>query len=516
MLCYEKNYFYGIIMKRGGKIVVSDMIRSEAEQKKLWKSFDDGERTLIMYLVYATPPVSIDALSILAKVPAVKVLNVMEKLKKKKIVAERKGYEKGFYFLNSDTMADFVREQVDREERQKILKNVLDFYNRSLDEGTEKTLILAEIYHKLGVKDRGISYIKNAADILSRSGQKEKATIYYGYLLDNLGEKGLTEATATDFLESTMAQLSAAGHLLSHEQQIALLTRAQDIAYKHKKWDFVARIKLAMVQLLKETGKREEASHYFDGIWELAEKIGDQSMLRAAALSISDFLFWEGRVAEAVRRYEEVVGNLEEFGEDAATLKASAMLGWCYVICGRIFRGVGMIDAARSKACSLNLQDVVVYSDLMSALSLIEIRKLTEAESFLMRIFSIPEETLDQYVFWAANGSMAYICCTKKEYEKAFDYLKKAVERSHISGLERHRGSHVFESMIELEGKGYFHEKMNCDSEIKRILGGDDIYMKGVALRYRALRNIKVRQSKGRAFLDLRASEKHLNAAGQR
>jgi tetratricopeptide (TPR) repeat protein len=68
--------------------------------------------------------------------------------------------------------------------------------------------------------------------------------------------------------------------------------------------------------------------------------------------------------------------------------------------------------------------------------------------------------------------------------------------------------------MAELEGKGYVHEKMNCDSEIKRILSGDDIYMKGVALRYRALRNIKVRPNQGRAFLDLRASEKNLKAAG--
>lgn len=54
---------------------------------------------------------------------------------------------------------------------------------------------------------------------------------------------------------------------------------------------------------------------------------------------------------------------------------------------------------------------------------------------------------------------------------------------------------------------------MSCDSEIKRMLDGNDIYMKGVALRYRALRNITTRQS-GRAFLDLRASEKHLMTAG--
>jgi hypothetical protein len=68
--------------------------------------------------------------------------------------------------------------------------------------------------------------------------------------------------------------------------------------------------------------------------------------------------------------------------------------------------------------------------------------------------------------------------------------------------------------MIELEKKGFYHAEMNCDAEIKKILDGDDIYMKGVALRYRALKNIKTRQLKGRAFLDLRASEKYLRTAG--
>ena len=493
---------------------MSDIDKSETELKKLWQAFDESEQTLALYLVYATPPVSIDALSVLAKVPAVKILNVMDKLKKKKIVVEKKGYGKGLYFLNNMAVRDFIRKQINRKEKHKILKNILDFYNQSLDEGPEKTLILAEIYHKLGGTGEGLLYIKNAADILSRSGEKEKAAAYYGYLLNNFTEKGLTEETAGDFLDSTLAKLSIAGHLLTVEKQIALLTAAQDVAKEYEKWNFVAKIKLILVQIFKEAGKHEEASRHFNDIWKLAKEIGDQSMLRSAALSISDFLFWEGRVSEAVRRYEEVVGNLEEFGDDAATLKASAMLGWCYVICGRISRGVGMIDAVRSKARSLTLQDVVTYADLMSALSLIEIRKLAEAESFLTQILSQSEEDLDHYVSWAANGSMAYICCEKEEYENAFEYQKKAIEHSRILGFVRHRGFHIFESMVELEKRGFYHTEMNCDTEIKKMLAGDDIYMKGVAFRYRALRNIKTRQSKGRAFLDLRASEKNLKTAG--
>jgi transcriptional regulator with GAF, ATPase, and Fis domain len=491
-----------------------DIDKTETEQKKLWKVFDESEQTLILYLVYAIPPVSIDALSALAKVPAVRVLNVMEKLKKKKIVNERKGYGKGFYFLNSATVANFIPKQTDKEEKRKILQSILDFYIQSLDEGPDKTLILAEIYYKLGSTDKGLSYIKNAADILSHSGQKEQAAAYYGYVLSNFSEKGLTGESVGVFLETTLAKLSLGGHLLSVGEQVELLTKAQDIAKKYEKWDFVARIKLSLFQILKEAGHHEKASQQFNGIWKLAEKIGDQSMLRNAALSISDFLFWEGRVSEAVQRYEEVVGNLEEFGDDETTLKASAMLGWCYVICGRISRGVGMIDAVRSKARSLNFHDVVIYADLMNALSLIEIRKLADAESFLSQILSVPEEALDRYVSWAANASMTFIYCAKKEYEKAFEYLQKAIERSHTLGTVRHRGSHIFESMAELEKKGFRHTEMNCDSEIRRVLEGSNIYMKGVALRYRALRNIKTRQSKGRAFLDLRASEKYLKMAG--
>ncbi len=96
---------------------MSDIDKSETELKKLWQAFDESEQTLVLYLVYATPPVSIDALSVLAKVPAVKILNVMEKLKKKKIVVEKKGYGKGLYFLNNMAVRDFIRKQINRRRK---------------------------------------------------------------------------------------------------------------------------------------------------------------------------------------------------------------------------------------------------------------------------------------------------------------------------------------------------------------------------------------------------------------
>lgn len=488
--------------------------KSGIEPKKLWQSLDESEKDIILYLVHTPPPISIDTLTSLAKVPAVKVLNVMEELRKRRIVYEKKECRRGIYFLNGMDLAGYIQEHITKEETRKVLRNIVDFYTQSFDEGREKTLILAELFRKLGDTGEGLGHIKNAADILFHSGQKEKAHVYYDYLFQNFAEKGLTSVNAEVFLDSVLGKISITKHLMSIHDQVLLLDRAQKVAKRHEKWDYLARIKLLLGQALKAAGQYKKASRCFNDFWKFAEGIGDKYMLKIAALSISDFLFWKGRVSEAIRRYEEVVGNLEEFGDDEATLKASAMLGWCYVICGRISRGLGMIDAVRSKAHSLYLQDVLIYADLMSALSLVDIRKIPDAEFYLKRIFSFPEETLGHYALWASNGMMAYVHFTREEYEKAFECQKKAVEHSRILGWMHHRGPYNFEYISGLEKRGFFHKEMNYDSEIKRMLNWDDIYMKGVAFRYRALRNMERQQSSGRILFDLKNSEKYLKKAG--
>ena len=58
------------------------------------------------------------------------------------------------------------------------------------------------------------------------------------------------------------------------------------------------------------------------------------------------------------------------------------------------------------------------------------------------------------------------------------------------------------------------YDEWNYDGEIKRMLNWDDMYMRGVALRYRALRNMERQQPMGRILLDLKNSEKYLKRAG--
>jgi transcriptional regulator with GAF, ATPase, and Fis domain len=248
--------------------------------------------------------------------------------------------------------------------------------------------------------------------------------------------------------------------------------------------------------------------------WKLAEKIGDQRMLKIATLLTSDFLHWKGKFSEVVRRYEEVVEDLEEFGDDEATLKAAARVGLCYVRCGRIARGLGMIETVRAKDNLLKFQQAAVFADLMTTLALFEIRKVAEAKLYMDRISALPEDVVGHYVLWPIEACKAYILCQEERYEEAFESMKRAVEHSRFVGWMHQNGAWNFDYLDMLESKGFILPEWNYDGEIRRMLSWDDIYTKGIALKYRALRNVARQQPAAKILTDLENSEKYLKRAG--
>jgi transcriptional regulator with GAF, ATPase, and Fis domain/tetratricopeptide (TPR) repeat protein len=487
---------------------------TQMEPNKLFQSLDTNQWDVVLYLIHATPPVSIDTLSVLSGTPAVRILNLMEDLKKKKIAYEKKTYGRGIYFLNNGQFTDFVQNHTPKERTCAAITRIIEFYSQSMLEGNEKTLILAELYRKLEDSGDGLKLIKKAADILHQSGEHEKAIIFYDYILDRSSTAGLTDITATDFLESLLIKISSTERLMPVQEQLSLLNKAQKIAVRYEKWDSLANINLTLGQLLQAAGEQKKAFHHMDAFWKLAQKISNQRVLTKAALLMTEFLYWKGKYSEVVDRYEKVVGGLEEFGDDETTLKAGARVGLCYVRCGRIARGMGMIDAVRVKANLLNLQQVAIFADLMTILALFELRKLTEAEFYLDRIKSLPEEVVGHYVLWPVEACIACILCTREDYRGASDHLERAIYHSRLFGWTHHSGPWNFEYLDTLESRGFFQKEMNYDSEIRKMLKWDHLYMKGVAYRYRALRNVAKDQNMTRILADLKNSEKYLKRSG--
>jgi transcriptional regulator with GAF, ATPase, and Fis domain len=484
------------------------------ELQKIWSRMEQPDKEVVLYFAYAPQPVSVDALSSFSGTSAVNVLNVMEKLKRRGVVCEKKGYGKGIYFPGDHSVTAFLRNRVTAAEMAGVARRIIDYCAQTTVEGDEKTLLLANLYLTLDNSAEGLPVLKSGAEILSRSGDKLKAASYYEHILRHFVEIPNDRSRAELYLDSTIGFIYIMMHRLPLSHQISLLTEAQEVAKKFAMWDRFARISLWLGRALQDAGQHRRASKCVNDFLHFADRITDPAMLKSTSLAVSEYFVWKGKFLEAARRYEEIVGEREEFGDNEMVLLASNVVGLGHALAGRISRGLGLIDAVRAKASLLNLQEVINYSDQASIVALLEIRKIPEAEFFVNRLASFSEEVLGPFISEALCDFKAFILCSKGSYEASFEQLKKRQEIIKRMGRIHNPAAFDFELLSILESHGYVLDELTFDALVSRMLNWDDIYMKGVALRYRALRNMERQQHPGRILPDLVDSEKHLKRSG--
>jgi transcriptional regulator with GAF, ATPase, and Fis domain len=495
--------------------MVSEKKKAATYPNRLWQNLGKADREVIVYFVHADPPVSIDTLSSLSGSSAVTILNAMEKLKRKGIVCEKKGAGKGVYFLRDLGLRDFVHARLSDKELGEAARKVVDYYARLPWEGEDKTLFMADLYRKLAdAGEEGLEIIKNAADILARSGQKPKAAAYYDHIIQYFSKRSPAPEHAGLFLDSIIGKIYILMHRMPIYDQIPLLTKAREIAQQYEMWGHLARISLRLGRALQDAGRHRKASACINDFLDLSRKGDDPAMRKATSHSLSEYFAFKGEFSEATRCYEEMVGDLEEFGDDEEALMASQFVGYSHGQCGRVARGLGMIDAVRVKAGLLNFHQVVNYCDQASAMALLAIHRMPEAEFYINRLSSFSDEELGTSLAWGLCDHRAFIFCSKGDYEGAFDYVEKGVEHSRRAGRSHNHFPWNFETLSILESRGFFCEGMNLDSLIHRALDGDDIHFKGVAYRYRALRTMEREDSSAGVLSDLIRSERYLTRSG--
>ncbi len=460
------------------------------------------------------PPVSLDHLVATSSTSVIKIVTLIEELSESGILSQSDSLGKGYYYFTESRYATYVLENTPASEIQCAAKTLNRLVEQEFEVGPKKDLTVTHLVHMAGITlSRGDPLIKGAQYCLSM-GLREDAAIYFQLALDRLPIRLRSPEQQEEFIEATLGLVRAQGHLMPLSKQRIILEKASRLAKRLQKLDSEARIVLNLARVLKSEGDYERATKYFDQGWALARQLGREDILKWAALSTTEFLFWQGKVAEAVERYEQVIGSLEELPSDKTTLRACASLGWCYAICGEPARGMGLIDAVRDRATTLGLRDVKIYSDLTTVLNLLESRRVTEVEPYLTEILSLTEEVAGHYILWAANACMAYVLCDRGEMRESFRLLKQAHEHSKRHGWPHHRGPWNFDLLDALEKEGMVYPEMCYESEITRILNWPDVYMQGVGLRFKAQRAIERNGPRKEIESDLNKSLELLSSSG--
>lgn len=474
------------------------------------------EKSLLLAAILLPPPVTLDHLVGLGTISPVRALQAMGSFVDNGIIcvaAEGPGH----YQLRAPKdvkplLSAYTRNQI--VETAEILIRIVKASDIAI---SNKCLVMANIMATASyVRSSDLVEIRNAAEYCLEIGAMEAATSYFQLILANTETLSDRNEQHLFFIDAALGLISSHGHLMPLRHQRDLLLQAGDRARSVKNAEKVCLISLRLAQVYKAEGDYKKASTLYEEAWDIAKKLNRDDLLKQAALFTSDFLFWQGLVADAVARYEQVIGDAENFPADQATLRATATLGWCYGICGQTARGVGLIEAVRNRAEGLKLVQVKIYADLMSVLILLDARRISEAEIYLDNIFKFPEETLGNYILWAAYATRAYILSVKGDLNSCFKFQKKAYEKSKEVGWHHHRGPYNFDYMDALEDAGMVHPEMNYDSEIRRLCDWPDVYMQGVGLRYRAQRSLKNNGLMTQIVDDLNESTRLLTRAGAR
>jgi transcriptional regulator with GAF, ATPase, and Fis domain/tetratricopeptide (TPR) repeat protein len=397
-----------------------------------------------------------------------------------------------------------------------LAETILTKFESTLEEGRDKSLMMAHVYKVTGIEPPGPELILSAAQYLLSEQRREEASVYFRLVLDYLAERKQAKQQPHSFIDAVLGIISSQGHLMPLEEQGSYLDRAWKTARRLQDIPKMCELGTLYGRVSEQTGNYRKASRLFQESWRVAQQSGDATQIKRTALMTTDFLFRRGRVGDAVERYEQAIGNLEEFPSDKATLRACSILGWCYSITGQTARAIGLIEAVHKRAEEAGFLEIAVFSDVMAVLALLEARLLAEAKVVVDRILDLPESFLGYFVLWATYHAKAYLLYVEGELNECFKFQQKAHDCSIKYGWPHHRGPWIFEYLNGLEQAGLIHPKMTYQSELERIMAWPDIFMKGVALRFQAQRALDNSKPLDEILEDLKKSRTLLTRAGAR
>ena len=491
---------------------------ARAAHEEVWrKGFNESEQAMIRYLVHMPSPVSIDTLGAVCRTSSLRALNTMEKLRNKRLVRARRGYDKGLYFVDPVFSSRVIKEQTLRREAQSIVEELIRFYVRTVSAGNQRTLALAELHLKIeNSTEDGLTWMWRAANALEESGEEEKALVYYRFIRKHFRNITPTGENIAIFLESALKDLASTSEPIPAVDKAAVLMNAGEAAKLYGKWDYFARIALERCADFMVAGQNAKLAHYVDALKKVAARTDDPRIHRSIALSMAEVHFHRGLLSKAMASYERTIGDLEEFGDNEEVLKVTALIGWCYVMCGRAARGMGMVEGTRTKSRLLKLRKAGLVADVMSIQALLEMRKTKEAEATLNNCsaWRYPASNFEHFMAWHIERAKGYVLYAKGDYEKAFESQRKATRQLRSLGWMPKHTSWSLECLRGLEARGLRDEDMAYEEEVERLARGDDIYLRGFALRLRGEGAMEKGRLNEDVLSDLIKSRKCLVLAG--
>jgi formate hydrogenlyase transcriptional activator len=254
----------------------------------------------------------------------------------------------------------------------------------------------------------------------------------------------------------------------------------------------------------------------FNKGWSLANNCNDKNLMRSAISFRTFFSFWQGRFKEVINHYENAILDVEAYPQDDIPALVIITIGQCYTHIGQITQGLGMLDTIQKSSQKLGDMYTTAFATGSINKTLLMIHSADETLEYVRQNYTEIQQSGNQYIALLTEIYLAYLYYLKGDITHSVDYLKKYIQNGSVVNIDTlYQTPYILELCWAME-KGLYPRLMDLSltKETNKLINGQNIFLKGLAYRYKAFLEIQTGQSKKVIMNSLVLSMKWLEESG--
>jgi len=265
-------------------------------------------------------------------------------------------------------------------------------------------------------------------------------------------------------------------------------------------------------------GEHSKAWDAFSAGYKEVEELGDEDIRNRTAPVLGRSFYYQGLWKDAVRNFERIY-QINRFREEIILtpdfLSDPMAYGYFLSYLGHFHEAVGSLYFSLQMAKERGEKLLTTVSKTCLAYVLLMIRKNRPAGELLESAYKEAKTANNTLYLYMTQRNLAFMHFLEGDMDRARKMLAKAIVFGEKRGVRYILSPHILEMLFEFERLGYPpHPKINYKDEIKKVLKGINIHLKGVGLRLEAISAGMKNEPLARIENHLIESEKYLKQAG--
>ena len=448
-------------------------------------SMDDGAHRFFALAALFNGDFSIDWLAHLFGGKTSEIILLLEDGVRRGWLIKKSG---GIYLFKNAKIKKEYSERLTAKEKEQGHKKIAVFLLKECPDNHEKLLALSHHLQQMKCDGESSRLLMDAGDIHLKAFRTKEALRCYSKILDDLAGSNGDENDQL-FIEASIRYsriTTAPRH--NHFKIISVLEEALIRASNLQKENYQALIYMHLAKNEWLCSQFKKALKHFQEGWALTIKLDEHELLRSAQTFIIYFSVWNGRYLEVVSNYEKFVPDVQIYPEGRFPLLAALLVGYCYALTGQTTQGLGMLDSIDALCRKRGDFFIAPYAKLSIGLIMLDMRKADEALQYLEPCVKDARSESNDWAWIWGELALAFGYYLKKDKEKTRAHLQ-AFLRSRIQvQIKIRHHSYLMELCMAIKnGELDPVAGLSIEKEIKANIAGENIFLKGVAYRYKAL-----------------------------